>query len=155
MHDVYNLTQGKQRSNQEYYDEFNSTVNTAEESGATIGNHPGGVAKIITLIAVDTDNPTDVEQALAVQAATQWYLAVALLLGADTTRYGTLIEEIENEFLCNKGNTSTADTYPTTVSEAYDYLCNYKKDPKNLTRLLGQNTGSGSLRPAHEQRRAS
>jgi hypothetical protein len=27
----------------------------------------------------------------------------------------------------------------------YDYLCNYKKDPKNLTRLLGQNPGGDSL----------
>jgi hypothetical protein len=145
MRDFYNLAQGKQRSNQEYYDEFNSLVETAEESGATIGNHPGGVTEILTLIADDTDSPTDAEQAAAVQAATQRYLAVALLLGADRTRYGTLIEEIENEFLRNKGNTSTAGTYPTTVSEAYDYLCNYKKDPKNLTRLLGQNAGGGNF----------
>jgi hypothetical protein len=36
---------------------------------------------------------------------------------------------------------SSAGTYPTTVAEAYDYLCNYKKDPKNLSRLLGQNSG--------------
>ena len=40
-------------------------------------------------------------------------------------------------FLRNKGASSSSGTYPTTVAEAYDYLCNYKKDPKNLTRLLG------------------
>jgi hypothetical protein len=44
MSDFYNLTQGKHRSNQEYYDEFNSMVDTAEASGATIGAHPGGVS---------------------------------------------------------------------------------------------------------------
>jgi hypothetical protein len=111
MRDFYNLTQGKQRSNQEYYDEFNSMVETAEESGATIGNHPGGVAEILTLIANDSDNPTDAEHTAATQAATQRYLAVALLLGADKTRYGTLIEEIENEVLRNKGIASSAGTY--------------------------------------------
>jgi hypothetical protein len=70
---------------------------------------------------------------------------VAFLLGADKLRYGTLVEEIENEFLRNKGSSSTAGTYPTTVAEAYDYLCNYKKDPKNLTRLLGHNAAGDSM----------
>jgi hypothetical protein len=31
------------------------------------------------------------------------------------------------------------------VAEAYDYLCNYKKDPKNLTQLPGHNAGGNSL----------
>jgi hypothetical protein len=60
-------------------------------------------------------------------------------------RYGTLVEEIKNEFLRNKGSSTPAGTYPTTVAKMYDYLCNYKKDPKNLTRLLGQNPGGDSL----------
>jgi hypothetical protein len=47
--------------------------------------------------------------------------------------YGTLVEEIENEHLRNKGDSSRSGTYPKTVAESYDYLCNYKKDPKNLT----------------------
>jgi lactam utilization protein B len=40
MCDFYHLTQGKHHSNQEYYDKFNSMVETAEESGVTIGAHP-------------------------------------------------------------------------------------------------------------------
>jgi hypothetical protein len=40
MNDFYRLNRGKHRSNQEYYDEFNSLVLTAEENGATIGAHP-------------------------------------------------------------------------------------------------------------------
>jgi hypothetical protein len=102
MRSFYNLAEGKQRSNQEHYDEFNSMVaDTAKESGATIGAHQGGVTKILTATARDINNPTEAEHAVSVHAATQWYLAVALLLGADRTRYGTLIEEIENEFLRN------------------------------------------------------
>jgi hypothetical protein len=36
------------------------------------------------------------------------------------------VEEIENEYLGNKGDSSSSGTYPTTVAEAYDYLCNYR-----------------------------
>jgi hypothetical protein len=142
MHDFYSLTQGKQRNNQEYYDEFNSMVLTAEESGATIGAHPGSFNNIILNSAVDPLNPTNKERAAAIKKANERYLAVAFLLGADRIRYGTLIEEIENEFLRNKGDSTATGTYPTTVSEAYDYLCNYKKDPKILGRLLGQSSNS-------------
>ncbi len=143
MVDFYSLAQGKHRSNQEYLDEFNSMVITAEESGATIGTHPGGVTEALKNgAAVDADNPTDPERDAAIKSTTDRYLAVAFLLGADRFRYGTLVEEIENEYLRNKGGSNSAGTYPTTVAEAYDYLCNYKKDPKNLTRLLGQNHGN-------------
>jgi hypothetical protein len=142
MRDFYNLTQGKQRNNQEYYDEFNSMVLTAEESGATIGLHPGSINDIILNSAVDPQNPTEIEHVAATKKATDRYLAVAFLLGADPLWYGTLVEPIENEFLRNKGDSSKSGTYPTSVAEAYDYLCNYKKDPKILSRLLGQNSSS-------------
>jgi hypothetical protein len=143
MLDFYGLSQGKHQNYQEYYDEFNSMVLTAKESGATIGAHPGDIQEALKIDAIDANNPSDVERIAATKTATDRYLAVAFLLGADKLRYGTLVEEIENEYLRNKGNSSTAGTYPTTMAEqAYDYLCNYKKDPKNLTRLLGQNTGT-------------
>jgi hypothetical protein len=140
MGEFYNLAQGKHRSNQEYYDEFNSMVLTAVESGATIGAHPGAITEELNASAVDVANPTGQEYIAATKVATSRYLAVAFLLGADKARYGTLVEEIENEHLRNKGNALLSGTYPTTVAESYDYMCNYKKDPKNLTRLLG-NTG--------------
>jgi hypothetical protein len=132
MKDFYNLIQGKHRSNQEYYDEFNLHVLTAEESGATIGTHPAGVTDVLKDIAEDADYPTDDETAEAIKTATNRHLAVAFLLGADRIRYGTMIEEIKNEYLRNKNDSSKVGTYPTTVAEAYDYLCNYKKDPKIL-----------------------
>jgi hypothetical protein len=99
-------------------------VETAEESGAT--------TEILTATAADIDNLTEAERKASITTATQRHLAVAFLLGADKLRHGTLVEEIENEFLHNKGSLSTAGTYPTTVAEACDCLSNYKKDPKNL-----------------------
>mmetsp|Transcript_20810 Transcript_20810/g.30007 ORF Transcript_20810/g.30007 Transcript_20810/m.30007 type:complete len:85 (-) Transcript_20810:34-288(-) len=50
-----------------------------------------------------------------------------------------LVEDISNEFLRNKSSPSTdAVTYPKTLAEAYNYLGSYRKDPKNLTRLINQ-----------------
>jgi hypothetical protein len=135
----------KHRSNQKYYDEFNSMVLTATESGATIGAHPGAINEVLNTTAADTTNPAATERDDATKIATSRYLAVAFLLGADKIRYGTLVEDIENEYLRNKGSSSTAGTYPTSIAESYDYLCNYKRDPKNLTRLLGQNPGGHNL----------
>jgi hypothetical protein len=145
MCDFYNLTQGKHRSNQEYYDEFNSMVSTAEESGVTIGAHPAGVAAALKEFVADSDFPTTAEKIIAVKTATNRYLAVAFLVRADKICYATLLEEIENEFLQNKGTANAVSTNPKTVSEAYDYLCNYKRDPRNLSRLLGHNSGGENL----------
>jgi hypothetical protein len=139
MCNFYNLTQGKYRSNQEYYNEFNSMVSTAEESGVTIGAHPAGVTAIMKEICIDSDFPTNTEKIASVKIATDQYLAVTFLIRADRLRYGTLVEEIENEFLRNKGGANSAGTYPKTVAEAYDYLCHYKKDPRNLSCLLDHN----------------
>jgi hypothetical protein len=139
MKDFYGLAQGKHRNNQEYYDKFNSMVLAAEDSGVSVGAHPAAIQEVLNLNAVDPDNPTTNERALDTKTARDRYFAVAFLLGADKLRYGTLVEEIENEYLCNKGNSSIAGTYPTTASKAYeaskayDYLCSYKKDPKNLS----------------------
>jgi hypothetical protein len=116
-------------------------MSTAEESSVTIGAHPAGVTAILKALAVDIDFPTNAEKIASVTTATERYLAVAFLIRADKLRYGTLVKEIENVLLQNKGNSSSAGTYPKTVAEAYDYLCHYKRDPRNLSRLLGHNRG--------------
>jgi hypothetical protein len=137
MHDFYSISQGKHSSNQEYYGEFNSLMATAEESRATIGTHPRAVSKAISKVSVDPNNPTENKTNKALKTATERYLAVAFLLFADRLRYGLLMEEIENEYLQNRDDATKIGTYSRTVTEAYDYLCNYKKDPRDLARLLG------------------
>jgi hypothetical protein len=92
--------------------------------------------------AVNPQNPTPEEYNAAMKIATSRYLAVAFLLGANKMRYGTLVEEIKNKGLCNKDNSSRSQTYPKTVAKSYNYLCDYKKDPKNLTQVLGNTDGN-------------
>jgi hypothetical protein len=52
MQDFYDLNQGKHQSNQVYYDEFNSMVLSATESGATIGSHPGAINEVLNTTVI-------------------------------------------------------------------------------------------------------
>jgi hypothetical protein len=46
-------------------------------------------------LAINIDMPTVAERRTSVKTATERYLAVAFIIGADKLRYGTLVEEIE------------------------------------------------------------
>jgi hypothetical protein len=48
------------------------------------------------------------------------YLAMMFLVNSDRQRYGSLICDIKNKY------TRGSDTYPTTLSMAYDYIVNYR-----------------------------
>jgi hypothetical protein len=63
--------------------------------------------------------------------AKERYLAVACLLGADRTRYGWLIKDLENQYLL--GN----DNYPNTLDETYGLLISWKQDVRNMIRVVG------------------
>ena len=52
-------------------------------------------------------------------------MVMAFISGANSIKYGRLIEELENSYL--KGN---ENEYPKTVTDAYNLLLNYKNDPK-------------------------
>jgi hypothetical protein len=99
MREFYNLSQGKHRTNQEYYDEFNKLVAAVDECGAMVARHPTIYDEVIEEIAFDVDSATADEISQAKSTSRERYLAVAFLLGADRIRYGIMIEEIENEYL--------------------------------------------------------
>jgi hypothetical protein len=61
-------------------------------------------------------------------------MAYGILVRADRSRYGKLIEEIENDYL--KGN----NDYPETPTEAYNLLVNYRSYNNNK-RPAGQGGG--------------
>jgi hypothetical protein len=133
----YNIAQGK-RSNQEFYDEFNNLVAAVGECGARLGKHQTIYREVISEIAQDDTNPKPEEKTKAHSSLSrEQYLAVAFLLGANQNRYGLLLEEIENEYLRNREESSKVRSYPLTVADAYEYLENYKKNPRNIQRLMG------------------
>ena len=72
---------------------------------------------------MNPDVPTTVERATARNTAKDEHLAICFLMNSDKRHYGGLIRDIENE------HTRGSDTYPDTLTGAYDYLVNYKARP--------------------------
>jgi shikimate kinase len=65
-------------------------------------------------------------------------VAYVLLVRADRERYGSLIEEIENDFL--KGH----DDYPKTPTKAYNLLVNYRNHV-TLNKRTANQSGSDQV----------
>jgi hypothetical protein len=132
------LAQGKHCTNHKYYNEFINLVAAVNDCGAMIAMHPTFYQEVLSKIVVNPVNPTANEKSEAQKVGQERYLAVAFLLGADSIRYGMMLEEIENEYLRDCDKLSKVGSYPLTIANAYKYLKNYKKNPRNLQRLMGQ-----------------
>ena len=130
MREFYQLAQGRHRTNHEYYDEFNNLVAAVDDCGAMIAMHPTIYQEILNETVADASNPTPDKQTTAGKIGRERYLAVAFLLGADRVRYGMMIEEIENEYLRNRDESSKVGSYPLTIANPYEYLENYKKNQR-------------------------
>jgi hypothetical protein len=117
----------KQRSlaNNKNYEKFKDLVTNAERPGSDIGAHPDRMETILEAIAADPDLPTDAERDQACNRAKDQFLAVMFLVNSDRARYGSLVWDIKNEY------TRGSDTYPGTLSAAYDYLVNYRSDNRS------------------------
>jgi hypothetical protein len=111
--------------NNDYYEKFKDLVTIAERLGSDIGVHHDRLRTIVQDTALDPDFPTDVELERAKEKAKDEYLAVMFLMNSDANRFGDLVRGIENDY------TRGSDTYPTTLSAAYDYLVNYRTAPKS------------------------
>lgn len=62
------------------------------------------------------------------------YLAMHFLLHSDNKRYGSLLADVQNDFICN------TDKYPKTLNKAYDMLVNYVNSNKLL---MSDDQGTG------------
>ena len=64
---------------------------------------------------MDTNNPTEVEETRAQNAAHEAFLAVDFLAKSDLKRFGSLLAELENSY------TRGVDGYPVTLASAEIY----------------------------------
>ena len=110
----------------QYHDKFTNMVDVIEHCGGTIVD--GMVLKDAILEAV----AAEVVDGLIAARIEDLYnetrerqMACAFLLSADRSRYGRLIEELENSYV--EGN----DRYPKTLEEAHKRLEYWKQDPRN------------------------
>jgi hypothetical protein len=106
----YSCRQGKQMTTQAYLELFQNTVDVIQLSGGAIGNHPGIVDMIISRQGLTAALTSDAERAEIAKEAQDEYLAVAFLLHADRTRYSSMLQDYENDFLQGQ------DNYPKTIT---------------------------------------
>jgi hypothetical protein len=114
-----------------YLEQFQNLVEVATHTGASAGLHAGIVIDIATKKQIDL-TPASRDETIATHAAAkERFLATSFLLNSDRSRYGRLIEEIENTYIQGQNR------YPPTVTAAYNLLVNWKQDPRNFMQSVG------------------
>ena len=115
----------------EYYDQFKNQTDVLEHIGAGIGNDEAIRKQVLHSQGIDIDEATEAQEEAAETEGTQWYLALAFLMGSDRSRFGRLLEKLKNDF------TAGNDNYPKTLTDAYNMLLEWKDNPRLLMRMAG------------------
>ena len=97
--------------NTSYLNKFHYLIKVIESYGGLISNDEA-LEKLNNYSALADDD--DIKKAK--EEARQQYLAYCFLRGSDSTRYGKLKEDLENDY--SQGN----NKYPHTITEAYQFL---------------------------------
>jgi hypothetical protein len=132
----YMMRQDKHTSVQQYYESFINTVEVIEHCGGDIGTDRSLVTKIL-----GGRDRAIASEAMIVDAehqAKNKYLACTFILGADKTRYGRMMEDLENSF------TQGVDKFPKNMTDAYNLLVNWKQNPQNYMGVV-DNTYDGVM----------
>jgi hypothetical protein len=122
----YTFGQGKS-STVYYHEQFLNIVEVLDTIKAPVGIDAGLFALVAEEKKKTVEQLTDTEHA----EVREWYLATAFMLGADRARFGKLLENMENDFLQGR------NSYPRSVTAAFNLLINWKQDPRNLVRSVG------------------
>ena len=124
------LSQGRNTVD-EYYDQFKNQTDVLEHIGAGIGDDEAIMKQVLRSQGSDVDEATEAQEEAAETEGTQSYLALAFLMESDQSRFGRLLENLENDF------TAGNDNYPKTLTDAYNVLLEWKDDPRLLMRMAG------------------
>ena len=124
------LSQGRNTVG-EYYDQFKNQTDVLEHIGAGIGEDEAIMKQVLRSQGIDIDEAMEAQEEAAETEGTKWYLALAFLMGSDRSRFGRLLEKLENDF------TAGNDNYPKTLTNAYNMLLEWKDDPRLLMRMAG------------------
>ena len=124
------LSQGRNTVG-EYYDQFKNQTDVLSHIGAGIGEDVAIMRQVLRSQGINVDEATDAQEEAAEAEGTQWYLTLAFLMGSDCSRFGWLLEKLENDF------TAGNDNYPKTLTDAYNMLLEWKDDPRLLMHMAG------------------
>ena len=113
----YNFFQYSEMDNTTYLEKFNSLIKVIESYGGSIGDDKALEKLYPTYNTLSSQE----KKAEAKKDVKQRYLSYCFLKGSDSVRYGKMKEDLENDY--SQGN----NKYPHTITEAYQFLMNYKQ----------------------------
>jgi hypothetical protein len=127
----YTYSQGKHATTAVYLEQYQNIVDVINQVGGSVGKNIGLVKEYAKVKGVDFETLSNEALKKLKEETYERYLATSFVLAADRSRYGRLIESLENDYLQGR------DNYPTTLTSAYNLLTNWKQDPRNLMRSIG------------------
>ena len=122
-------------ANAQLLEKFNTLALIVEQYGGGLGNDPGLIESKLVDAGIDPSAADGRQSKEALEAAEKRFLVMALLMATDKTRYGKLLEDLENDY--TKGH----DNYPVTVTGAYNLIVNYKQYQRPPARGPGESEG--------------
>jgi hypothetical protein len=106
----YNCAQGKYATAQVYLEHFQNVIAVVTESGGSIAGHPGVENLIIAEGGIALEDMTAAQLVAVCKTATARSTAMTFLLGCDRSRFGRLIEDLENDYLQGRNHYPMAYT---------------------------------------------
>ena len=104
----------------------------------TIEHHGGSVVLNYSLASITDANGTLRTAEEGKEASKQETMAMALVRGADRTRFGTFIDNLANQFASGR------DQYPKDLQAAYGELAYYRSPSNGAERPAGRNNNGGN-----------
>ena len=126
----FSFSQGR-NTVREYYEQFKNQTDVLDHIGAGIGDDDAITKQVLRTQGINIEEATEAQEEAAEIQGTEWYLALAFLMGSDQSRFGRLLEKLENDF------TAGHDNYPKTLTDSYNMLLEWKDDPRLLMRMAG------------------
>lgn len=128
----YSMFQDRNMSCQVYLERFRNHVQVIEHCGGAVVD----LMMVIKMLpdGIEFDNATLEDMLNAQEDAKEKHLGTAFIVHADRSRYGKLIEDLENTYV------QGIDRYPESLDKAYTLLMFWKHDPRNTARMLGSSS---------------
>ena len=93
----YLLSQGRNTVG-EYYKQFKNQMDVLDHIGAGIGDNDAITKQVLRSQGINIDDATEAQEEASEIQGIEWYLALAFLMGSDQSRFGHLLEKLENDF---------------------------------------------------------
>jgi hypothetical protein len=118
----YSCHQLRNQSTQAYFEYFQNQIEVITHIGGSIGKDPLLMNKLAKNLGIETESLSESDK----NKAQDEFFATVFLMGADRSRFGKLLDRLQNDYL--QGH----DGYPKTLSGAYHLLTNWKAESHQM-----------------------